>query len=342
MRLHEIHRKNRIDDIGHQQGGQQGDDQGYRKKVHEFPNDPIPESQWDKGNQSGQGAGQHGKKYFSGGRFGGFDHGDLAIIENPVRILNDHNSVIHHDTQGQQEGKQHDHIQAEVQRRHNQKSNSTGKGDGQGYEKSVGHTHEEHEDDGDQKKADDDGVDQVMKGCPGHVGLVPGDHDVQIGRQDIFLHLFQRGHDIVGGVDEVFSPRLDHIQGDYVFVVQARIALLLFKVIHDIGYVPKIYGLAAVVFHDHVADFFGRLELIADAENALLVVHGHLSGCGGNILHGYRHFDVLKSEPRGSHPVHVHIDLNLPFQGPDHVHSFDFFELFELILNQIGIFFQSF
>src|SRR5690606_4251656 len=289
------------------------DNERSRKEKHELPNDPGPEEQRHKRSQRHDRTRKNRPEYFPCSAFSCLLDGNFSIIENTVGVLHYHNRVVHHNTQGKQERKQYDHIQRKadrqdrIQRRHDQKGQEGRKRYGQGHKDRVGCPHEEHEDHRHQHKTNDNGIDQIVQGNPGGVRLVSRDGGFQAGRKIIRHHVVHDRVDLVGGVDQVFPASLDHVQGNYVFPVQAGVTLLLFVSIHHFGNVPQIHLGAAGGGDQNILHLLCIAVFPVHTQGALHAVNRHQTSRYGHVFRCDGLLDIRKGNIGSLHLIKVHV-----------------------------------
>ena len=95
-------------------------------------------------------------------------------------VFDDHNGIIDDNTQGHQQGKEYDHVHGEAQAGHEHKGQERRNRNRKSHKHGVGGSHKEHQNQGDQDKANNDGIGQVVHGGPRNTALIPGNCDLEV------------------------------------------------------------------------------------------------------------------------------------------------------------------
>ena len=264
----------------------------------------------------------------------------MLLVVDAVGIFNDHDGVVHHNAQAEQEGEEHDEIEGKANGRQDHEGDEHRKRHGGSDKQGIGAPHEEHQDEGHQDETDDDGVDEVVQGHPGRTALIAGNRYVEIGWKFRFLHLRRDLLDLVGSTDQVFARALDDVERDHVFAVQAAVAFLLFMAHSYVGDVLQIQHGSGLGSDDDVPDLLHILEIAADGDRAGHAADVHVAGRHGHVLAGNGVLNIPESEAGGGHFVLVHVHLHLFLQGADQVHASDLAHFLDAVFQLIGVVLQ--
>ena len=340
MRLHKAHRKYRVDDVCHRQRCQQSDDQCYRQIEKEITYDTRPESQRHERHKRSSCACQHRQEHFTCGYFGCLRYRYFPVVKNTVRIFYHYYSIIHDNTQCQQEREQHDHVHSKSYGGENKEGYCAGERHRHGHKQCVCYTHEKHENYGNQYKAYDNGIDKVSKCRPGLFRLVTGYHYFQVFRQFCSLHFRHQVSDLVRCFYQVLALGFYHIQRDDVSAVQAGIAFLLLERISYLGYISQVNRFASLAFYNNISYLRCVFKLIFYTQYPFLGAHCHLARGGRYVFLGNSILHIAKGDPGCLHFIHVHVYLYLPVQRAHNVHALYLLHRLNIVLDAVGIFFQ--
>ena len=248
----------------------------------------------------------------------------ILVVVYSVGILNDHDGVVHHDTQSKQKSKQHNHVQRKSDTWQDHESDGHRERHRKRYEQGIGRAHEEHEDERHQDEPDDDRVDQVVQRYARISALIAGNHHLQIRRKIFGFHLVHQRLDLIGRGDQVLAGAFDYVQRDDVFAVHPAETFLFFEAHFDLGDVFEIDLRAGLRGHHDVLDLLDVFEVAANGNRTRHTAHVHITGGNGHVFEHDGVFDVPEGQAGSRHFVFVHIDLHLLLQRANHIYPGDF------------------
>ena len=247
----------------------------------------------------------------------------FAAFEVGGHVLEDHDGVVHHHTDGDGKGGHRDDVQRVTREEQVHQGCQQGDRDRQDHDQGAPPAAEEYEhDEHNHEERDHDGLEE---GIDRILDVVRGVHD--LGERDVvrqsgleFLELLSDLADYLHGVGTGLLLDNDLGAADAVGVGFLR---ALLDTVLDAGDILEIDGIAPGITDDEVLELVRIAELLLDTEGV---------GVGSDIEVAGRDVAVLRADDGGDrghvdpvcgHLVRVDIDMDFPLRGTGHGHGTD-------------------
>ena len=271
---------------------------------------------------------EHGQKNQCGGntRTGNHPHGldgcipgtHMFLIHKPADALDDHDRIVHHHADGEDQTEERDQIDAESDYFHEGEGADQGHGNGNGRDQRGTPVLKENiSDQNDQQHGDVKGFRHFVDGCIDELRGVVGDSAGKIAGEGCLFDLRQPLIHEPGDLQTVGIVELiDRQQGGW-FPVQSGDPVVTLGAHFHFGNIPQTdLRTVGVGTDDDVAEGFriGHTALCGDREPCLLTFRGRAvaQGAGGNLHVLCRNgvLDVADGDPERSHTHIVQPDTH--------------------------------
>ena len=273
---------------GDDAGEGDGDGHGDGELLVQHAGDAAEEGDGDEHRAQHQDDGHHGAGNFAHGFDGRFLGRHLLFPHQALDVLQHHDGVVHHDTDGQHHGEQGQGVNGEAEQP--QPGEGADQGDGHGHQgnhRGAPVLQEDEDDDGHQDQGFHQGVHHFGDGGLDELGGVERHHVIHVAGELLLQFVHAQLH-LLGHVQGVGAGLQEDADADHGLAQQGGGGVVVLGAQLDPGHILQVQGaLGAVGADDDVAELFRRRQAALGGHRVdqLLAVGGRLlADLAGGVL----------------------------------------------------------